>query len=278
MSAPNVLYRRSGAAVLDVHGRDRVTFLQGLTTNDIRALAPDGALWSAALSPVGKVLFTFRAAQRGDAIRLLLDPARRERARAHFRKYAVFQDVRVEEPPLVGFDFYGGRMPPPPAADVWPAFFELAETWLVPGDDADAVEARLGLPAIGEEAAQARRIEAGRPAEGYEIDETRTPDEAGLAGAVSTTKGCYVGQEVVARMRTYGRAPRRLVRFAFDGPPPPPGTALVRPADPAREAGRVTSSSGRAGLGYAGRDVADGEALAAAGAPGTTARVVPLAP
>jgi folate-binding Fe-S cluster repair protein YgfZ len=86
---------------------------------------------------------------------------------------------------------------------------------------------------------------------------------------VSTSKGCYVGQEVVARMRTYGRLPRRLVRLRFAAGPPPPGERLVRPEDPSRDAGLVTSSarsprSGPIGLGYAGRDVEDGATLAGA--------------
>ncbi|HET7451327.1 MAG TPA: hypothetical protein VFL12_01175, partial [Thermoanaerobaculia bacterium] len=257
MSAPAVLYRRGPAGVLDVRGADRVAFLQNLTTNDFRALGAGTALWSAALSPVGKVLFTFRAAHRGDAVRLLVDPGSRERAAAHFRKYAIFQGIRIEEaPPFIRFDFYGAEVPPPPAgADLWPPFFELTATWLVAADAAPAVDAGLGIPPIGDDDAEERRIDAGRPADGREIDETRTPDEAGLGSAISATKGCYVGQEVVARMRTYGRVPRRLVRLEFAGPPPAAGTVLVRRGDPAREAGRVTSSvrtpSGAVGLGYA---------------------------
>ncbi len=276
-----LLYRRARAGVIDVSGADRAAFLQGLSTNDFRTLSPGHALWSAVLSPVGKVLFTFRAAPRGDRIRLLLAEDRADRAAGHFRKYAVFQDARIEAPPpLVRFDLYGPAAPEaPPAADPWPPFFELGATWLVPAGEGGAVEAGLaatGASPIGEEEAEARRIAAGRPEDGKEIDETRTPDEAGLSGAVSTTKGCYVGQEVVARMRTYGRPPRRLVRLVFGGPAPSPGTRLVRPAEPDREAGRVTSASGTAALGYAGRDVADAESLAIAGEPQRMARVEPV--
>ena len=286
MNGP-LLYRRGTADALDVSGRDRIAFLQGLTTNDFRTLSA-GAIWGAALSPVGKVLFVFRAAIRGDRIRLLLSPGAAGRAAAHLRKYAVFQDVRIEEaPPLLRFDLYGAEPPPPPSAvEAWPPFFELRGTWLVAAGEAEAVEAVLaasGASVIGDEEAEARRIEAGRPEEGKEIDETRTPDEAGLSGAVSTTKGCYVGQEIVARMRTYGRAPRRLVRFVFDGAGPvPAGTRLVRAAEPDPEAGRVTSSAISAGglvaLGYVGRGVADGETLSIAGDPGRAARVEPISP
>jgi folate-binding protein YgfZ len=279
-------YRRRRAGALDVSGRDRIAFLQGLTTNDFRTLAPGAALWAAALSPVGKVLFTFRAAPRGDRVRLLLSAGRAERAAAHLRKYAVFQDARLEDPgPLARFDVYGtGGPAPPPATDPWPQFFELRATWLVADAEAEAVESALaaaGASSVGDEEAEALRIRAGRPADGKEIDESRTPDEAGLGGAVSATKGCYVGQEVVARMRTYGRAPRRLVRFLFDGTAPvAPGTRLVLPAKPDQEAGRVTSSAvwanAAVALGYAARDVPDGAVLAESDASGRPARVEPL--
>ena len=269
MSGPAFSWRAEPAGVLDVSGRDRTAFLQGLATADFRALAPDRALWSAALSPTGKVLFTFLAAPRGDRIRLLLSPARLERAASHFRKYAVFQDARAEPPavPLVRFDLYGRGSPPPPeAADAWPGFFETSATWLVPAEERNAAEARLAEGRrIDETEAEWLRIEAGRPADGRDVDESRTPDEAGLGLAVSTSKGCYVGQEIVARMRTYGRLPRRLVRFRFASGPPPPGERLVR-AGETGEAGIVTSSvrsprSGAIGLGYAGRDVEDGTTL-----------------
>jgi folate-binding protein YgfZ len=113
------------------------------------------------------------------------------------------------------------------------------------------------------------------------MDSSNLPDEVGMDDAISTTKGCYVGQEVVARLRTYGRVNRRLVRFRFEGGPIEPGTALRRPEEkaPARvEAGRVTSSAvspalGPIGLGFAFRDVASGDRLTSVGNAGDVAVV-----
>ena len=103
--------------------------------------------------------------------------------------------------------------------------------------------------------AEILRIEAGRPRFGTDIDGSMLPDEAGQDAALSATKGCYVGQEVVARRRTYGRRNRRLVGFRFpEGPVPPeriesrwpPSTticsgcrapAMVRITDGCRKAG-----------------------------------------
>ena len=287
MTDPGVLFARSEAGVLDVAGRDREAFLQGLCTNDVGKLA-GGALWAAALTPTGTVRFQFRAAVREDRVRLLLEGRRLAAAAEHFRKYAVFRDVRIEEFPggWERFDAYEGSFPASAAGDRWPAFFEIRETRLVPPDRAASFETDLvgrGALRIPEEDREARRIEAGRPSDGVDVDETRTPDEAGLSGAISTTKGCYVGQEVVARMRTYGRAPRRLVRFLFAGgaPVPPTGTRLLA-VGTHREAGRITSAAssprrGTIALGYAARDVADGELLEVSGDPERTARVEDLA-
>jgi folate-binding protein YgfZ len=287
VSVPAFLFGVTPAGVLDVTGRDGESFLQGLCANDMRGLSAGGTVWSAALTPTGKVLFQLRAARRGDGIRLLLDENRVAAAAAHFRKYAVFQDARIEEPSprAVRFDFYDAAPELSDTGDPWPRFFEILETRLVAPEAASAFESGLfaaGGRRMAEEEREARRIEAGRPRDGVDVDESRTPDEAGLGGAVSTTKGCYVGQEVVARMRTYGRVPRRLVRFHFsEGPLPPAGTRLVAPGPSGREAGRVTSAAlsprGAVGLGYAARDVADGETLAFADDPSRFALVLSAA-
>lgn len=286
MTLPPFFFDASPAGVIDVSGRDRESFLQGLCTNDMRKLAEGGALWAAALAPTGKVRFQFRAARRGDRIRLLLDRDRVAAAGAHFRKYAVFQDVRIEEPSPVPirFDFYGEPPDLPESADSWPAFFEITASALVSPEKASALAQRLsaaGATPIAETDREARRIEAGRPRDGVDADETRTPDEAGIGQAVSATKGCYVGQEVVARMRTYGRLPRRLVGFAFsEGPAPPAGSRLVAPGGTPRDAGIVTSAAvsprrGAVGLGYAARDVPDGATLVLADDPSRQALVHP---
>ena len=121
------------------------------------------------------------------------------------------------------------------------------------------------------ETAEILRVEAGRPRFGLDIDGTNLPDEAGLAEALSATKGCYVGQEIVARRRTYGRMNRRLVGFRFPDGPVATGTILLRTgasegAVEKTQAGRVASSVvsprwGAIGLGFAAHDVPPGGRL-----------------
>ena len=151
---------------------------------------------------------------------------------------------------------------------------------LCAAEDAGAVrEALLGAGAaeVGEEAAEVARVEAGRPRYGVDLDATVIPQEAGLnERAVSFTKGCYVGQETVARLHYRGK-PNRHLRGLRLSAPVPAGTPL-RLGD--REVGRLTSSVVSARLGPIGlalvRREAEPGATLAAGDGGATAEVVAL--
>jgi folate-binding protein YgfZ len=196
---------------------------------------------------------------------------------AHLRKYALGQQVELEDrsDELVRFDFYGGTPEIPSSASAsegtqpWPPEGEIAGSWLVAKASADEVEAGLsrGLARWTEEAAEIARIEAGRPLFGKDMDGTHLPDEVGMEEAISRTKGCYVGQEIVARLRTYGHVNKRFVGFSFLADSlPPPGAILVKPGEPEKEAAWVTSAArsarfGLIGVGYARREVAEGDIL-----------------
>ncbi|MEP6471547.1 MAG: hypothetical protein ABJC28_05990 [Acidobacteriota bacterium] len=273
-------HRIRPAGIVDVSGDDRVAYLQGQLTQEMRNLGAGETREAAGLTPKGKLLFVARALGLPDRIRLVLPGSLRAPVVEHFRKYAVFTKVAIDDrsEEFLRLGLYG------PAAVAWaapegilrlPSSGEFSAELLVPVAMRAAAEAALegaGSQPIPEEAAEILRIEAARPRFGSDMDSTNLPDEVGLPGAISTTKGCYVGQEVVARLRTYGRVNKRLVRFRFADRAIPPGTALRRPGDeaPARiEAGRVTSSAvspalGPIGLGFAFRDVADGDRLVSA--------------
>lgn len=258
--------------VLDVEGADRADFLQGQLTQDVRGLTPGEVRPAAALTAKGKLVFFGRLLGMAERIRLLVPSPAREQALLHLRKYAVFQRVaicdRSAEVALVGI--YGTLpIPPPPDALLLPGEGELSAELLVESGAAAVLENALsaaGAVPVSAETAEVLRVEAGRPLFGRDANETYLPDEVGLQSALSTTKGCYVGQEIVARLRTYGRVNRRLVGFRFPDGLLEPGELLkgVGEAEPGRiERGRVTSAVvsprfGAIGLGYAFREVPTG--------------------
>jgi folate-binding protein YgfZ len=290
----SLAHRLRPSAVVDVAGDDRVAFLQGQLTQEMRDLAPGETRDAAGLTSKGKLLFVARAVGSADRIRLLLPAALRTPVFEHLSKYVLGSRVTIEDrsDELFRVSLYGpgaARLHVPADVLLLPAEGEFSAELSAPVGLRAAVERLLeeaGSEEVSGETAEILRVEAGRPRFGTDMDSSNLPDEVGLSRAISTTKGCYVGQEVVARLRTYGRVNRRLVRFRFGQRPIDPGTPLRLPEEekPGKvEAGRVTSSavspqSGAIGLGYAFRDVADGDRLVSTVRADDTATVSDLVP
>ena len=276
---------RSGA--IAVSGTDRSAFLQGQLTQDVRGLEPGASRLTAGLTPKGKLLYFGSLVAEADRFLLLLPLDAVAAAVAHLSRYAVFQKATVRDvsADYARFAVYGpgaAGLRLPDGARTLPGAWDIAGEILAPRTlraDALAALASAGSVEMPPETALVLRIEAGRPRVGIDTDASTLPDEVGLEAAISTTKGCYVGQEIVARLRTYGRVSRRLVGFRFAGEPLPPGTAFPDPRKPGHDLGRVTSSAlsprfGGIGLGFAARDVEEGRRFEAAG--GGAAVVVKL--
>jgi folate-binding protein YgfZ len=280
----SLAYRVRPCGVLDVAGTDRVAFLQGQLTQDVKGMSPGEVRPAAGLTPKGRIVFLARVLALPDSLRLLVPFDAREAILAHLKKYVIFQKValvdRSSELALVGL--YGPRaagIAAPAVAIRLPPEGEFSAEALVPSEGLDDFERTLagaGASKVAESTAEVLRVEAGRPRFGSDVDDSHFPDEVGLDAAISTTKGCYVGQEIVARTRTYGRVNRRLVGFRFPDGPVAAGSLLKKPeeAEPGKiEQGRVTSAVvspvfGAIGLGYAFRDVPAGARLVSAdGAP-----------
>ncbi len=230
-----------GRAVLSVAGADRVSFLQGLVSNDVSLAAPGRAVWAALLTPQGKYLADFFVLSDGE--RLLLDC---ERAQApmlaqKLSRFRLRAKVEVGETALAVSAAWDGapELPPDAVAAPDPRLPEagwrvLAGTAVVPdADESDYDRHRLllGLPDGTRDCEPDRTVllEAG-------FDE--------LDG-ISWTKGCYMGQELTARTRYRGLLKRRLVPVSAAVSLPPPGTALS--AD-GREVGTMRSSRETLGL------------------------------
>jgi folate-binding protein YgfZ len=282
-------HRHRDSGVISLEGADRVAFLQGQLTQDVGTLATGHSRPTAGLTPKGKLLYFGSVVALPDRMLLLIPGSRRAAVAAHLSKYAVFQKVSIRD---ASEEFFRTALYGPLAASIaapaggirLPAEGELAGEILAPAPLRAELEERLdeaGSIVVGPHTAEILRVEAGRPRFGQDADESNLPDEVGLQSAISTTKGCYVGQEIVARLRTYGRVNRRLVGFRFPKSAVPAGTAFPNPEKPDHELGRVTSAVisprfGSIGLGFAFREIPEGAELAAAGRPDQCAVVAPL--
>jgi tRNA-modifying protein YgfZ len=223
---------RSERGKLALTGADAKSFLQGQVTNDVEGLAPGSGCYAAFLTPKGKMLGDLRVLDTGEE--LLLD-TERVALQALFnmiRRFSIGYDVelhkRTLERGLVSLigpasDSLVAGVPQAEHAHVGLTVGELAvrairtDVGIDLMCDAGAAGAllaalsSLGAVAVSEETAEILRVEHGRPRYGIDLDETVIPQEAGLnARAVSFTKGCYVGQETVARLYYRGKPNRHL--------------------------------------------------------------------
>jgi folate-binding protein YgfZ len=283
-----------------VTGNDRAAYLQGLLTNDIVALQPGSGCYAAWLTAQGRMLTDMYVLQ-SDRMILLDVPAMAEQATlARLDQFIFSEDVQVASlsEHLVSVWVHGPQatavletvLAGARALGAWSLYqhaqLSFGETPVtvaridqlgVPGfclyvERARAAALIAGLEAAGAHAVSADaietvRIETGYPVFGVDMTEDILPLEAGIEHrAISFTKGCYVGQEIVIRVlhRGQGRVAKKLVPLTFVGAPPPAG-AKLHAGD--REVGFVTSAAvsprlGPIGLGYVHRDfLAPGSAL-----------------
>ena len=307
---------RNGAAIVErpdarllVRGADRRGYLQGLLTNDIAALTPGTGCYAALLTAQGRMIADMRVLELGDAILLDVPRVLGPSIRDHLEQFVFSEDVQVEDVTRARAEvgLYGPRAREVLAAAGLEtaataalhtvtrarlaghdALIVRADTIGVSGfdvivDEADAAAVRAVLAAAGaveahDDDVEAVRIESGRPRFGADMDTDTIPLEAGIEDrAISRSKGCYVGQEVIVRVqdRGHGRVARRLVGLTFDASAGvPERNATIHAGD--RELGRVTSAAWSptlarpVALGYVHRDfVEPGTAVQVNGAGGT---------
>ena len=207
-------------------GSEVAEFLQGQLTNDVEALDPGGGQYAALLTHKGKLQADVRILRGDDWYWLDCEAIGREPLAKMLRMYSLGRDVKTEDVTearsIISLIGPAARE----ALDVAPpddehAFVEgehgiyvasqLGVDVICDAADAAAVREALGIEPVAEEAAECLRIESGRPRHGVDMDGGTIPQEAGLnERAVSFTKGCYVGQETVARLHYKGKPNRSL--------------------------------------------------------------------
>ena len=229
---------RARAALLWVEGPDAVGFLHGLLSNDVDGLAPGAACHALLLDAKGHVAADMRVHRDApDALTLVVDPHLADAVAGLLDRYHFSEELELIGPEGTDLVTVMGAAPPAGAGDLVLQGRVPGTTDLVVGDAAAAIAA-LGLGELPPEALERARIAAGVPRVGVDTGPRTLVQEAGLEGtAVSFTKGCYLGQETVARTAYRGRVNRRLRGLRLPGPVPS-GAPLRRDG---REGGRVTS-------------------------------------
>jgi folate-binding protein YgfZ len=294
------LVDRSERGKLALTGSGAKEFLAGQVTNDIEALVPGEGCYAAFLTPKGKMLGDLRVLDRGEE--LLLD-TERPALQALFdmiRRFKIGYDVQLHKRTvergllsLIGPSAARiANVETLPAVEHANAAVELDGVAAIVArtdtgvdlvcDVADTERLTKALRDRGaalasEDAAEIVRVEHGRPRYGIDLDESVIPQEAGLnERAVSFTKGCYVGQETVARLYYKGKPNRHLRGLRFSAPTEP--GAELRLGE--RSVGRLTSSvvspaNGAIGLALLRREAEPG-AIVSVGGQGAEAAVIEL--
>jgi tRNA-modifying protein YgfZ len=277
------LVDRSERGKLALTGPQAKELLSGQVTNDIEALTPGSGCYAALLTNKGKMQADLRVLDTGAELWLdtervglqaLFDTLRRGAVgwQAQLHKRTLQQALLSLVGPHAA-QAAGGELGPEHAnrhAQLGGAHVLLVATdvgidVVCAAEDAERVRDALDVPVVPESAAEILRVESGRPRYGLDLDDATIPQEGGLnERAVSFTKGCYVGQETVARLHYKGK-PNRHLRGLRLSAPVPTGTALVLGE---REVGRVGSSVvsprfGPIGLALVRREAGIGDELAA---------------
>jgi tRNA-modifying protein YgfZ len=254
-------------------GKDRQDFLHRLSTNDIKSLKPGEGAFTAILNTKGRVLDLLQALAGETELLLITSPGATEKVRSWLDSYLFREQVSLEAGEgaslpclgLYGPDSAGilerlaggGWTALPPVhhrmAEIAGTRIRVARSFPLGGsgfllfglgtDLLPAWEVLRGSGAVpaGSVALERLRVAAGVPGWGRELVEDYNPWEAGLGAAVSLDKGCYLGQEIVARLHNYRKVQRRLSGIRLEGPPPPAGSAVLD-GEGGEEIGLITSA------------------------------------
>ena len=264
-------YHVPAPGLLRIAGQDRLDFVQRQTTNDARALTVDRALLTVLTTPTARILDVWRllVAPDGEALEAITLPGRGALTAQYLARRIFFMDkVMVADAsaehalleilgPAAGEGLIGAGLAtlPGPGSVVTAPLEGDALRVIGPEEGfaggylalsapqriaslAEALAAQ-GVQPLDSAAHEVLRVEAGLPGPGGELTEAYTPLEANLDRAIHGAKGCYTGQEIIARQITYDKVTRRLTGLRLEEPVAPGAAVTVE----GREAGTVTSAA-----------------------------------
>lgn len=247
---------REWVDAVELTGADRRRFLHGYVTCDVQGLDDGASAYGFLTSHQGRVLADLTALAAPDRLLLELPAGSAERVAAHLGKYVIADRVEIRPlPDLEALTLFGATAEAAAGTALSPGAGSVAEEtvlgvpvladrravhgmpavtlWVEAGRAAELFRALLdagrpgGLVPVGLAALEIRRVELGVPRFGRDFGADHFPQETGLEErAVSYTKGCYLGQEVIARIHYRGQANRLMRGLLLDGEPPPDGTEV----------------------------------------------------
>jgi folate-binding protein YgfZ len=236
-----VYYVQPEPGTLRLEGPDRQAFLQRQSSNDLNKLAPGGSLVTVLTSPMARILDVLRLWEETDALTAITLPGQGATTTRFLKSRIFFMDkvsvtdlsaeyaqIDLEGPQAIdyvarlGFERAPGldevvsakREHDTLKAIAQPGFAGTGYRLLVPEQAAKSIESALGemkVTGITDQTYHLMRVEAGMPAPKAELTEDYTPLETGLEWSVAQGKGCYTGQEVIARQMTYDKVTQHLV-------------------------------------------------------------------
>ena len=293
------VFDMSWQAKLLISGKDRTRWANGMVTNNIRDLAPDRGVYSFLLNPQGRNQGDLVVYNRGEYLLATTDRAQLEPITTLLKRYIIMDKVEIEDisDKLVSIGIAGPQavatwssigidvsaLEPGQVVDtVWKEFgisvvrnthpqWDGYEIWLTP-DKAEQLWETLissGAQPVGTDALEIYRIVRGVPLYGVDLRERDLPQETGQQHALNFSKGCYIGQEIVERIRSRGNVHRTLSGFEVEGEMPQPGTKVLSDG---KEVGEITSAT-RAPFGEGDRSLALGYLRREVATPGTTVKV-----
>jgi len=264
------LFRLSARSKLSLSGKDRVRWLNGMITNKVRDLAPGQGIYAFVLNAQGHILGDLYAYNRGESLLLDTDQSQSEKLLEIFRRYIIMDAVTLANlsdqcasigiaGPKVGevlraagitFEKLGSLQSVDLAWQGLPLsvvrsdhpVLESYEIWSTPEHLSVLSEAlaKSGATAVGPAAIELLRIACGIPRYGQDIRERDLPQETEQLRALNFEKGCYIGQEIVERIRSRGKVHRKFTGFEVMGPAPLCGEKIQSQG---KEVGEVTSTA-----------------------------------
>lgn len=252
--------------VLKLSGEDRIAFLHGLISSDVRRVAPDRAIYGALLTPQGKYLHDFFVSSDGESLFLDCEAGRRDDLMRRLKLFRLRAKVEIEDVTgrmvvaaafgegtaealgLNGTEGAARPMEPAGIAYVDPRLSAMGARLILPAGEADGILTAAGFVAAGPEDYEALRLRHIVPDGSRDLVlEKSTLMESNFdeLNGISWDKGCYVGQELTARTKYRGLVKKRLVGIEADGPVPAPGTPILLDG---KEVGEVRSGLGNRGI------------------------------